>query len=54
MIATAIVPLGVTWGFALVRVYVRVMMLKIWRVEDWLFIASQVSLTPMILEKEYD
>ncbi len=43
MVATAIVPFIVTWGFALVRIYVRWFMLKIWKIEDWLFVGSQVS-----------
>ena len=43
LIACNIVPFALTWAFSLVRIYVRRFVLKIWKIEDWLFIASQVS-----------
>jgi len=49
MVIAAVVPLGVTWIFSLIRIYVRAILLKIWKVEDWLFILSQVSRNDYIL-----
>lgn len=39
---SAVIPFFVTWMFVAVRVYVRWFMLKVWKLEDWLFIGSQV------------
>jgi hypothetical protein len=47
LVASAVVPLGITWAFAGVRVYVRWIMMRIWKVEDWLFIGSQVRGFPI-------
>jgi len=44
LVACTIVPFILTWAFSSVRIYVRRFVLKIWKVEDWLFLASQVSL----------
>jgi hypothetical protein len=44
LVVSCIVPLVVTWFFFCMRIYVRWIMLKMWKVEDWLFVASQVSL----------
>lgn len=42
LVASCVAPLVITWFFSFLRVYVRWFMLKIWKVEDWLFVASQV------------
>jgi hypothetical protein len=44
LVVSCIVPLVVAWSFFCMRIYVRWIMLKMWKVEDWLFVASQVSL----------
>ena len=42
LVVSCVVPLVFTWVFSVVRIYVRWFMLKIWKIEDWLFVASQV------------
>jgi hypothetical protein len=44
LVVSCVVPLFFTWVFSIIRVYVRLIMLKIWKIEDWLFIASQVCI----------
>jgi hypothetical protein len=42
LVVSCVVPLFFTWVFSIIRVYVRWVMLKMWKIEDWLFVASQV------------
>jgi hypothetical protein len=48
LVISCIVPLVFTWFFFCMRIYVRWIMLKMWKVEDWLFVASQVSFASTI------
>lgn len=43
LLTTSIVCIVLTWVFFTVRIYTRAYLTKIWKVEDWLFVASQVS-----------
>ncbi|KAK0111818.1 hypothetical protein ONS96_001086 [Cadophora gregata f. sp. sojae] len=43
LVACTVVPFVLTWAFSSVRIYVRRFVLKIWKIEDWLFLASQAS-----------
>jgi hypothetical protein len=47
LVVSCVVPLFFTWVFSIIRVYVRWVMLKIWKVEDWFFVASQVCTTSL-------
>jgi len=40
--ATNITCLVLTWILAPLRVYVRLCLVKSWKLEDWLFVATQV------------
>ncbi|KAL2065250.1 hypothetical protein VTL71DRAFT_2919 [Oculimacula yallundae] len=42
LVACTVVPFVLTWAFASVRIYIRRFMLKVWKIEDWLFLASQI------------
>lgn len=42
LFTTSIVTLVLTWSFFPVRIYTRAVITKVWKIEDWLFIASQV------------
>ena len=51
LVVSCVVPLLFTWVFSIIRVYVRWVMLKMWKIEDWFFVASQVWMrTPTISE----
>lgn len=43
LLTACIVCLVLTWVFSTVRVYTRAVLTKVWKIEDWLFIATQVS-----------
>ncbi|KAH6721454.1 hypothetical protein DL95DRAFT_463428 [Leptodontidium sp. 2 PMI_412] len=45
LLTTCIVCLVLTWAFFSVRIYTRAFLTKVWKIEDWLFVASQVSFT---------
>ncbi|PMD46677.1 hypothetical protein L207DRAFT_451239, partial [Hyaloscypha variabilis F] len=49
LVISCIVPLVITWCFFCMRIYVRWAMLKIWRAEDWLFLASQIAFTVLAI-----
>jgi hypothetical protein len=42
LVVSCVVPLFFTCVFSIIRVYVRWAILKIWKIEDWFFVASQV------------
>jgi len=43
LLTASIVALVLTWVFFAVRMYTRLYMTKIWKIEDWCFVGSQVS-----------
>ncbi|KAH7370002.1 hypothetical protein BKA65DRAFT_10025 [Rhexocercosporidium sp. MPI-PUGE-AT-0058] len=45
LLTTCIVCIVLTWVFFAVRIYTRAFLTKVWKVEDWLFVGSQVSFT---------
>ncbi|KAG4422789.1 hypothetical protein IFR04_004137 [Cadophora malorum] len=49
LVACTIVPFILTWAFSSVRIYVRRFILKIWKVEDWLFLASQACFSVLAM-----
>jgi hypothetical protein len=52
LVVSCVVPLFFTWVFSIIRVYVRWVMLKIWKIEDWFFVASQVHIISLPLFRE--
>ncbi|KAH7317905.1 hypothetical protein BKA65DRAFT_109857 [Rhexocercosporidium sp. MPI-PUGE-AT-0058] len=49
LVACTIVPFVLTWAFSSVRIYVRRFVLKIWKIEDWLFLASQICFSVLAM-----
>ncbi|KAH7386533.1 hypothetical protein BKA64DRAFT_145491 [Cadophora sp. MPI-SDFR-AT-0126] len=49
LVACTLVPFVLTWAFSSVRIYVRRFVLKIWKVEDWLFLASQATFSVLAM-----
>ncbi|KAH9214248.1 hypothetical protein DL95DRAFT_389702 [Leptodontidium sp. 2 PMI_412] len=49
LVACTVVPFVLTWAFSSVRIYVRRFVLKIWKVEDWLFLVSQICFSVLAL-----
>lgn len=45
LLTSCIVCLVLTWVFFAVRIYTRAFLTKVWKIEDWLFVASQMSFT---------
>ncbi|KAH9221858.1 hypothetical protein DL95DRAFT_455211 [Leptodontidium sp. 2 PMI_412] len=45
LLTSCIVCLVLTWVFFAVRIYTRVFLTKLYKIEDWLFVASQLSFT---------
>lgn len=43
LLTSCIVCLVLTWTFFCVRIYTRAVLTKVWKIEDWLFVATQVS-----------
>lgn len=41
--------LAFTWIFSLIRIFVRIHILQLWRIEDWLFLISLVSFTLLVV-----
>ncbi|KAH7379969.1 hypothetical protein BKA64DRAFT_686770 [Cadophora sp. MPI-SDFR-AT-0126] len=49
LLTACIVTMILTWIFFAVRIYTRLFMTKIWKIEDWFFVASQVSFTVYVI-----
>ncbi|PVH78534.1 hypothetical protein DL98DRAFT_590278 [Cadophora sp. DSE1049] len=49
LVACTVVPFVLTWAFSSVRIYVRRFVLKIWKIEDWLFLASQAAFSVLAM-----
>ncbi|KAL2062079.1 hypothetical protein VTL71DRAFT_6345 [Oculimacula yallundae] len=45
LLTTCVVCLVLTWIFFAVRIYTRAFLTQVWKIEDWLFVASQLSFT---------
>lgn len=43
LFTACIVCFVLTWVFFTVRIYTRAVLTKVWKIEDWLFVATQVS-----------
>ncbi|PVH84107.1 hypothetical protein DL98DRAFT_93187 [Cadophora sp. DSE1049] len=49
LLTSCIVAMVLTWIFFAVRIYTRLFMTKIWKIEDWCFVGSQVSFTVYVI-----
>ncbi|CZT52125.1 uncharacterized protein RSE6_13380 [Rhynchosporium secalis] len=49
LVACTVIPFALTWIFASIRIYIRRFVLKLWKLEDWLFLASQICFSFLAL-----
>ncbi|KAK0113325.1 hypothetical protein ONS95_013581 [Cadophora gregata] len=49
LLTACIVAIVLTWVFFGVRIYTRLFMTKIWKIEDWCFVATQASFTIYVI-----
>ncbi|KAH9203885.1 hypothetical protein DL95DRAFT_230532, partial [Leptodontidium sp. 2 PMI_412] len=49
LVASTVVPFILTWAFSFVRIYVRRFVLKLWKIEDWLFLVSQLTFSALAI-----
>ncbi|RKF71974.1 hypothetical protein GcC1_096007 [Golovinomyces cichoracearum] len=49
LLSSSCILLILSWVFSALRIYIRYSVLRLWRIEDWLFLASLASFTFLVI-----